>query len=458
MDVLQTLREATQGTAFENRLFLVGGCVRDKILGNTGVSDYDLVLEGDAIEVARYLWKKRVASHPPVEFPAFGTTMVHVEGVQIEIVTARAETYNRGSRKPIVVPGTLQTDAERRDFTCNTLMENLHTGEVLDLTGRGREDLEAGILRTPLDSIITFSDDPLRMLRACRFAAKLGFTIEKDTYQAISENAFRLSYEHGIAFERIKEEFSKMLLAPGAITGLKQLLETGLLAQFAPELVAMVGVTQNRFHLYDVWEHTLVALGNLPSGVPLEVRLATLLHDCGKPKTRTEDADGNVHFYEHEHVGAEIAREFLHRLRYPNETIDHVSQLVNLHMRYGAYDANWTDGAVRRLIRAVDNGKTQREDLFILSAADIAACDTEKGVYADLAGLRAHMEKVERHTSIATLTSPLSGQEIMQLLGISGPPVGKVKNALTDAVVSGDLAPDDKEGALKLARQIIESL
>jgi poly(A) polymerase len=452
MDVLQTLREATQGTAFESRLFLVGGCVRDKILGNTSVSDYDLVLEGDAIEVARYLWKKRVASHPPVEFPAFGTTMVHVDGVQIEIVTARAETYNRGSRKPIVVPGTLQTDAERRDFTCNTLMESLHTGEILDLTGRGRMDLEAGILRTPLDPIITFSDDPLRMLRACRFAAKLGFTIEKDTYQAISENAFRLSYEHGIAFERIKEEFSKMLLAPGAITGLKQLLETGLLAQFAPELVAMVGVTQNRFHLYDVWEHTLVALGNLPNDSPLEVRLATLLHDCGKPQTRTEDADGNVHFYEHEHVGAEIARTFLNRLRYPGEVIDRVTTLVNFHMRLGAYDKNWTDAAVRRLIRTVG---THREDLFTISTADIAACNTEEGVYADLGGLRKHMENVERDVDIAKLTSPLSGNEIREIFGVTGPMIGKIKNLLTDAVVAGELAPDDKEGAQKLGWELV---
>jgi poly(A) polymerase len=449
--ILDTLRDATRGTEFEDKLYLVGGCVRDKILGNP-TSDYDLVLEGDAIAVARLLWKKRVASHPPVEFPAFGTTMVHVGGLQIEIVTARAETYRTGSRKPVVVPGTLQSDAERRDFTCNTLMENLHTSEVLDLTGRGRKDLDAGVLRTPLDAIITFTDDPLRMLRACRFAAKLGFVIEANTYRAIKENAHKLSYAHGIAFERIKEEFSKMLMAKGAINGLRQLLETGLLAQFAPELLAMVGVTQNAFHHLDVWEHSLAALGNLPSDAPLEVRLATLLHDCGKPQTRSVDTNGDVHFYEHEHVGADMARAFLNRLRYPNEIIDRVATLVNFHMRFGAYDKNWSDSAVRRLIRTVG---THKEDLFCIAAADVAACNTEIGVFADLDGLREHMQTIEQNTNIAALTSPLSGDEIRELLGAVGPQIGKIKNTLTDLVVAGELAPDDKEGALKIAREMV---
>ena len=176
-NALATLRTAFRGTEWENRLFLVGGFVRDKLLYGRAAApdDIDLVLEGDALAVARFLWQVRAARHTPVEFPTFGTAMVHIGAAQVELVTARAETYREGSRKPVVMPGTLQTDAQRRDFTVNTFLENLHTGEISDPLGRAHADLQARILRTPLDSVVTFTDDPLRMLRACRFAAKLDF-------------------------------------------------------------------------------------------------------------------------------------------------------------------------------------------------------------------------------------------------------------------------------------------
>ena len=427
--------------------------MRDKLLGKqVDVSDIDLVLEGDALELAEWLWKKRVSSHAPVLYPSFGTAMVHVGDAQVELVTARAETYRQGSRKPIVTPGTLFTDAQRRDFTINTFLESLDTGEIVDPLGVGHTDLQAGILRTPLDPVITFTDDPLRMLRACRFAARLGFAIAPTTYQALRDNAFRLAPEHGISFERVREELNKTLLAPGASIGLEQLRETGLLAQFAPELAALHGVPQNTWHAYDVWTHTLKALENLPKNTDLLLRLATLFHDIGKPSTRTEDVSG-VHFYEHEHVGEQLCREVLTRLKYPNDEIKHVAALVGLHMRYGSYKPDWTDAAVRRLIRTVDS---HRDALFTLGHADIAACRPDLPPQVELASLATRMAEIDARIDIRTADSPLSGLELMERLGIpAGPLVGKLKNALTDAVVSGELTEGDKGAAEALARAMI---
>ncbi|MBC8104164.1 MAG: HDIG domain-containing protein [Cytophagales bacterium] len=452
-DPLETLRAATRGTEYEGRLYLVGGYVRDKLLGDAAASDdYDLVLEGDALRAARFLWKRGVTDHRPVEYGQFGTTQIEIHGQKVELVTARAETYRQGSRKPVVTPGTLQTDAERRDFTVNTFLENLHTGEISDPTGKGGTDLAAKILRTPLDPSVTFAEDPLRMLRACRFAAKLGFTVAPEAYAAILENARRCDAEHGISFERMRDEFTKTLLTSDAPLGLEMMRVTGLLSQFAPELAGMHGVTQNRFHRYEVWEHTMVALRHLPREASLLVRLATLFHDIGKPRTRTVDAaTGDVHFYGHEEVGAEMAREVMTRLRFSLDEIKAVTQMVGLHMRYGAYDpAAWTDASVRRLVRTVGE---HRRDLFTIARADIAACGTGDFPTADLDGLSERMERLEAESQITRATSPLDGGEIMLRLDLKpGPLLGKVKEMLTDAVVGGELAPDDKSGAEQWAR------
>jgi poly(A) polymerase len=452
---LAALRNGTRGTEYEGRLFLVGGYVRDRLLGRPDASDdLDLVLEGDALAVAQMLWRQRIADYRPVEYGQFGTTQVQVKGHKVEIVTARAETYRQGSRKPIVTPGTLQTDAERRDFTVNTFLENLHSGEILDPTKRGFGDLERRVLRTPLDPGVTFSDDPLRMLRACRFAAKLGFEVAPEAYAGIVANAGRCNAEHGISFERIREELNKTLLAPGAARGLAMMRETALLDQFAPELALMHGVTQNRYHRWDVWEHTLHVLSNLPDDAPLELRLAALLHDVGKPRTRTVDAAaGDVHFYGHEDVGARMAAAIMERLRYSVAEIRRVTGLVASHMRFGAYTDAWTDAAVRRLIRTVGD---LRGDLFHLADADIRACNTEDFPFADLGGLAARMTVLDTDAQVTRAVSPLSGQEIMALLHLpAGPAIGRIKDALTDAVVAGELAPDDRAGAERIARGLL---
>ena len=451
--ILDILRDATRGTEYDGRLFLVGGFVRDRVLGKPSAKeDIDLVLEGDALALAQFFRARGAADFEPVVYPRFGTAMIVVKGRDVELVTARIESYAADSRKPDSVrPGTLAEDATRRDFTINTLLQNLHTGEIVDPLGRAYADLEAGILRTPTDPKVTFEDDPLRMLRAVRFAARFGFAIEPFTWKAVRQSAPRLSI---ISKERIREEFSKMLLTSRAPLGLNLLKDSGLLAEFAPELMAMVGVTQNEFHAYPVWEHTLIALGNLKPDASLTLRLATLLHDVGKPPTKAVGDDGKVHFYGHAERGAEIARRFLTRLKYPIDTVSAVSTLVAQHMRIGDYRPAWTDAAVRRLIR--DLGP-HLDDLFEINRVDVSALAPERVGISRGVELRARMAPIQDAEDINALTSPLDGQELMARLGLKpGKQLGQVKDYLTGEVVEGRLAPDDKDGAEKLARAFVK--
>ncbi|MCS7308657.1 MAG: HD domain-containing protein [Armatimonadota bacterium] len=425
----------------------MGGVVRDELLGRPLPPDVDIVTEEDALALAHWLHAQGTADHLPVTYPRFGTAMVHIEGVPFEIVTARRESYSADSRKPVQVqPATLREDAFRRDFTVNALMRNLHTGELLDLTGMGLNDLRAGLLRTPVDPTVTFTEDPLRAMRAVRFAAQLDFDIEPKTYEAICRTAHRLRV---ISMERIRDEFTKILQASHAVKGLRLLRETGLLEHFAPELAAMHGVEQNQYHLYDVWEHTLKVLEALPSNASLVLRLAALLHDVGKPATRTVDERG-VHFYGHQNIGAQMAEELLRRLRYSNDVIQAVVKLVRLHMRPGEYDYTWSDAAVRRLIR--DAGDLLSE-LLTLVRADIAASNPAYPK-ADIDALEQRIRTLTARENVQQLDSPLSGHEIMQLLNIPpGKQVGECKAFLLNEVIEGRLAPDDKEGAKRLLQE-----
>ena len=451
--VLQVLRGAVRGTEYAGKLFLVGGFVRDQVLGlPSGKDDIDIVLEGDALALARFLREQGVADFEPVVYPKFGTAMVVVKGRDIEIVTARIESYAPDSRKPdSVEAGTLADDARRRDFTINTLLQSLDTGEITDPLGKAFADLDAQIIRTPADPKLTFQDDPLRMLRAVRFAARFGFTIEPFTWKAVRQSAPRLSI---ISAERVREEFCKTLLTTRAPLGLELLKDSGLLTQFAPELMAMVGVTQNEFHAYPVWEHTLLALGNLSSDVSLVLRLATLCHDIGKPSAKGIGDDGRVHFYGHAEAGAEIIRKLMNRLKFSNDEITAVVKLVAQHMRIGEYKPLWTDAAVRRLIR--DLGP-QLDNLFEIHRVDVSALSPDHRDISRASELRARMAPIQEAQDICALTSPLDGQELMARLGLKpGKQLGAVKEYLVNEVVEGRLALDDKEGAEKLARAYLK--
>lgn len=445
LQALNKLREVTANTEYDGRLYLVGGIVRDRVLGLPYNEDIDIVLEGDAARLARFLYEAGICDHPPVIFPRFGTAMVSIGGTQVELVSARAESYRPESRKPEVVPATMLDDVMRRDFTINTLLENLHTGEVHDLTGRAMEDIEQGIIRTPTDPERTFEDDPLRMLRAVRFAARFGFSIENETYNALQDQAPRLTI---ISSERIRDELDKTLMTEGRAQALEMLRQTGLLSQFAPELETMYGVTQNVYHIYDVWTHTLKTLEALPEDSALFLRLAALFHDIGKPATRSVDDDGQVHFYTHQEVGAKITRRVLTRLRYPNETIARVTKIVEMHLRVGEYDEEWSDAAVRRLIR--DAGP-DLDALIELTKADKAAANLAMPS-ADIDELCRRIANVQARMDVAAIRSPLDGREIIELLGVSpGPIIGEIKDYLLNEVIEGRLSPDDKVQSRNLA-------
>lgn len=446
--VLEALRRATEGTAYEGRLYLVGGIVRDRFRfqgSQREGGDVDIVLEGDAGELASFLHERGLAEHAPAIFPRFGTAMVSVLGRQVELVGARKESYERNSRKPATEPGDLSEDVLRRDFTVNTLLENLHTGEVLDLTGQGLDDIRRRIIRTPRDPRVTFDDDPLRMLRAVRFAATLEFKIDPDTYSAIREMAPRISI---VSVERIRDEFVKILMRPN-VSGLEMLRDTGLLDQFAPELSELHGVTQNVYHLYDVWEHTLKTVESTPPQSGINMRLAALLHDIGKPSTRSVDENGAVHFYKHQCVGAEMARGILNRLKFPNAIIERVAFLISMHLRVGEYDEQWSDSAVRRLIR--DAGE-RLEDLILLTQADKASSNPAMPS-VDLEALRRRIATVRAQLA-GRITSPLDGREIAAILGVGpGPEIGRAKAYLESEIIEGSLLPGDKAAAAELLQR-----
>lgn len=442
---IERIRETTRDTTYQGRLFLVGGIVRDKIMGRPPTEDVDIVLEGDALEFARFLHKRGVAEHRPVTYPRFGTAMITIGGHTIELVSARRESYMPESRKPDVQPASLLDDVSRRDFTINTLLENLHTGEILDLTGRGMEDIEAEIIRTPTEPEKTFYDDPLRMLRAVRFAVRFGFEIEPATWEAIIRDVGRLTI---ISKERIRDEFAKIILSDDPDRGLRMLSDTGLLRQFIPEFLEMQGVEQTGPHVWDVWNHTLRALDSLPRQADLVLRLAVLFHDTGKPRTKTVGPDGDVHFYGHEDLSAQITQRVLRRLRFPLNEINRVVKLVSLHMRIGEYREEWRDSAVKRLMR---DAYPDMPDLLALAYADRYGSNPHPSL-AGLDDLQTRIESILLKVKVEELDSPLDGREIMELLHLPpGPKVAEVKDFLCDEVIEGRLAPDDRESARRLA-------
>ncbi|MHB8636690.1 MAG: CCA tRNA nucleotidyltransferase [Fimbriimonadaceae bacterium] len=441
---LEAVRRATLGSEYEGDLYVVGGYVRDELLGTTPGNDADLVTTRDAPSLAESLFAMGLTDHPAVTYPRFGTAMVAIGGMNLEFVTARRESYEADSRKPTVEPATLEEDAARRDFTVNAILKGLHDGRIYDPTGLGLADLTAKVLRTPLEPATTFRDDPLRMLRAIRFRWQLGFEAAPGLYAALESEAARLTV---VSAERIKGELVKMLTAQWAADAMADLMQTGLTAVFAPELVAMCGVEQGSYHHLDVWHHTLAAVRNVTPGDPL-LTLATLLHDVGKPATRTIDANGQTRFFGHEVIGARIASDLLRCLKFSNDDVDTVARLVKNHMRLGTAPA-FSPAAARRLIRDLGDDLPR---LLALVEADAGALKAGVRVL-DLSQIRSRLAEIQAATPRQTLESPLSGEEIMRELQVdAGPGVGSAKAFLLEQVLEGNLAPNDREHAKKLLK------
>ena len=412
------------------RAWVVGGYVRDHLLGRPQ-PDLDVVVEGGlGLEVAT-AFAAAAGAPPPVTFPAFGTAQVKWgPGDRIvEFASARSESYPSDSRKPEVRPATLEEDVRRRDFTVNALLMDLD-GRVVDVLGRGLRDLEARVLRTPLDPDATFADDPLRMLRAARFAAQLGFDVDPLAAAAIERMRER-ARPPVLSVERVHDELVKLLVAPEPGRGLRLLDGTRLLDVVLPEVAACRGVEQGGYHTFDVLGHTIRAVELSP---PESLRrTAALMHDVGKPATATPDGA----FHGHERVGAEIASTAMRRLRFSNLDVERVARLVRLHLRPVFYEPTWTDAAVRRLAR--DAGDLL-DALLDLARADVAA-----SAYPDAAKveeLAARLAAV-RAESPTRLRPPVDGEDVMAVLGIGpGPQVGKVLERVADLVLDGTLEPD----------------
>lgn len=413
------------------RAWAVGGYVRDTLLGRPR-PDLDVVVEdGRALEVADGFAALAGARRPAL-FPRFGTAQVTWGDRLVEFVSARAESYSPDSRKPFVRPASVEEDLLRRDFTVNAMLMDFD-GRIIDPLG-GREDLDRRLLRTPRPAEVTFSDDPLRMLRAIRFAAQLGFELAPDLLPTMRRLRDRAA-PPVVSVERVTDELRKMLLSDRPRRALELLDEGGLLETLLPELWACHGVEQGGYHVADVFGHTLLTVQRAAEQGPrdLVLRLAALLHDVGKPPTATPDGA----FHGHQDVGADLAAAAMARLRFSNAEIDRVTQLVRLHLRPVFYGPEWGDGAVRRLAR--DAGDLLWT-LMALARADITA-----SAYPDLwkldqleGRLRGVLEETPSRMKI-----PVSGHDIMRLRGLApGPEVREIKAQLEELVLEGVLPPE----------------
>ncbi len=440
--VLRTLADIFAEAGCE--LYLVGGSVRDALL-HRATHDLDLATDAPPPVIKRLLAQAQPDSRYDVG-EKFGTIGAVFSEWVVEITTFRSEQYAVANRKPDVTFGTnLRDDLSRRDFTINAIAQEPASGSILD-PFHGLRDLQKGLIRAVGDPAARFGEDPLRMLRAVRFAAELGFRITDDTRAALGEQAAALRH---VSAERIASEMTRMLTAAQPALGLRLLCETGLAAHFLPELLPLRGTGQDGRHK-DVFGHTLKVVENVPA-TPL-LRWAALLHDIGKPKTKTVQ-DGKVHFFRHEMVGARMARRILRRLRCDRESSERIQRLVAEHLRPNLYTPDWTDGAVRRFLRETE-GIT--DDLFALSRADITSyrrSRVEAGV-ARVNHLEARCRELQAQQDVAKLQSPLDGNDLMTMFDRGpGPWIKPIKDYLLELVIDGELGQDDRETATELAQE-----
>lgn len=437
--IFEVISKASQN--LQTNSYVIGGYVRDFLLNKTKSKDIDVVTIGDGIDLAHEV-SNLLTGKPEVQFfKNYGTAMIKYKTIELEFVGARKESYAEHSRKPEVEPGTLEDDQKRRDFTINALALSLNSENYAELIDpfHGVQDLERGIIRTPLDPDVTFSDDPLRMLRAIRFAAQLHFEIEATALKSIERNASRIKI---ISEERVVDELNKILLTEKPSVGLKLLFTTGLLQFILPELTALSGVEQIKGQKHkDNFYHTLQVVDNISQTTQnLWLRWAALLHDIGKAPTKKFDKNLGWTFHGHEFVGSKMVKRIFKRLHMPlNEKMKYVEKIVLLSSRPVILAEDVTDSAVRRLI--FDAGDVI-DDLMTHCEADITTRNKKRELAFkhNFALVRQKIKEVEERDKVRNFQPPVSGEVIMKTFNLAPcREIGIIKEAIKEAILEGEI-------------------
>lgn len=453
--VISTISEVA---AVENKLvFAVGGYVRDLILGRER-NDLDILVLGGGVDFAKSVAEKLGIKNINY-FKNFGTAHFEYAGMNIEFVGARKESYDRNTRKPIVENGTFEDDINRRDFTINTLALSLNKtdfGKLIDIYN-GLNDIENKLIKTPLDPFKTFDDDPLRIMRAFRFASQLNFSVDEGIMKAAYDMRNRLTI---VSQERITDEFLKILSSPKPSIGLKFLFDSGVLEIVFPEIAVMAGVDQRKdYHHKDVFLHTLQVVDNISKETEnVWLRFAALVHDIAKPPTKKFVEGIGWTFHGHEDLGARMMKKIFHRLKLPLNQLEYIQKLVFLHLRPIALaKEEVTDSAIRRLIVQADE---DLEDLITLCRADITSKNPLK-VEKYLGNYERVMQKVrdvKERDQLRAFQSPIRGEEIMEICNLKpSRKVGEIKTAIEDAILDGKIG-NNYEEALNYLMQIKDKM
>jgi tRNA nucleotidyltransferase (CCA-adding enzyme) len=443
MSTVSRIVQTFQKNGYE--CYLVGGSVRDMLLGYP-VYDFDFATNAHP-DIVMNLFHRVVPTGIK-----HGTVSILIKGKTYEVTTYRADGKYIDGRRPesVVFSKTLEEDVKRRDFTINGLAYDVVKGEIIDLVD-GLEDIERGIIRTIGDPVERFNEDGLRSLRACRLAAKLNFEIEEETLSAIGKT---LSVAGLVSPERVRDEIIKLLEAERPSVGFEFMRESGLMEVFLPELYNCYGVPQNRYHLYDIYYHSIYSCDAAPAGDTI-LRLATLFHDIGKVVTRTEGDDGEATFYNHEVVGSRITKGLMRRLKFSNDDISRVNTLIINHMFH--YRDEWTDGAVRRFMRKV--GLENLRDLFSLRIADRKGSGMRNGLPEPIRALKKRIEKViEDENALKIRDLDINGHIIMDEFNLKqGPIIGRILNGLLELVLDNP-EMNSREVLLEKAREIFNRI